>query len=341
MPPLPLVTVIIPAFNAEEYIAEAIGSALGQTYANLEVLVIDDGSGDGTRRIAESLARVDDRVSVLHQQNQGVAAARNLGIERARGEFVAPLDADDVWYPEKIEKQMHRMGASSESTGLVYTWFIHIDPHGNSLGDGRNPALEGFVYEALALNCFVGCASVPLIRRSVLERVGGYRCDLRAAGAQGCEDWELYLRIAADYEFRVVPSYLVGYRKHPDQMSKVRESMNLSRRLVLERIENGGKPVSARILRWAKGKRYTHDLWTALHRRRFGTALKLSAEGLRWDPLSLVAFYETFLMTWLVQRLPPSVRNAVSFEALVDSYGLLMARRWSWVCRRHAAGDRR
>src|SRR5439155_4413373 len=105
----PLVTVVIAAFNAMAHIEETCLSALRQTYRSLEVIVVDDGSTDETSRIVQRLAASDSRVRLIRQQNRGVAAARNAGIAAASGEFIAPLDADDLWDSTKIERQVRRL----------------------------------------------------------------------------------------------------------------------------------------------------------------------------------------------------------------------------------------
>jgi glycosyltransferase involved in cell wall biosynthesis len=102
---LPLVSVIVPAYNAEEFIGETLNSALSQTYSNIEILVVDDGSQDRTSEVVKAFVQKDERVILLQQANAGVAAARNLAIEKSRGEYIAPLDADDIWYPQKLEKR--------------------------------------------------------------------------------------------------------------------------------------------------------------------------------------------------------------------------------------------
>lgn len=108
-PNLPLVSVIIPAYNAESFIEETLKSVLAQTYPAIEVLVIDDGSQDRTPEIVAGMAERDPRVVLVKQSNAGVAAARNLGIDQSKGEFIAPIDADDIWYPENLEKQVQCM----------------------------------------------------------------------------------------------------------------------------------------------------------------------------------------------------------------------------------------
>src|SRR4028118_698519 len=123
----PLVSVIIPAYNAENFIAKTLETVLSQTYQNIEVLVVDDGSPDTTAEIVKSFVENYSRVSLLQQSNAGVAAARNLAIEKSKGEYIAPIDADDIWYPQNIEKQVQCFLDSDPSVGLVYTWSVDID----------------------------------------------------------------------------------------------------------------------------------------------------------------------------------------------------------------------
>jgi glycosyltransferase involved in cell wall biosynthesis len=116
----PLVSVVIPAYNSEGTISSTLESVLEQTYGNLDVVVIDDGSTDATPKNVRAFFS-DPRVRLIQQTNQGVVAARNPGVQETRGEFVAPCDADDLWHPTKIEKQMKVMHAGGEELALVYT----------------------------------------------------------------------------------------------------------------------------------------------------------------------------------------------------------------------------
>ena len=128
-----LVSVIIPAFNAAEYIRQTLHSVLAQTYQSLEVIVVDDGSADATCAIVEEFVEKDTRVRLVRQCNAGVGAARNTAIRLARGEYIAPLDADDIWFPEKLKKQVARMEQYGEETGMVYCWSIRVDKRGEFL----------------------------------------------------------------------------------------------------------------------------------------------------------------------------------------------------------------
>jgi glycosyltransferase involved in cell wall biosynthesis len=214
-----LVTVVTPAFNAEGTIDETLRSARSQTYRNLEILVIDDGSTDCTADIAARHAQEDPRVRLIKQANSGVARARNLAISEARGGLIAPLDADDLWAPTKIEKQIKVMRSASDHVALVYTFFSVVDDAGFILYDQASSGFEGRVLPMLSEGNFIGNGSSALMRKAAIIEVGGYDCRLREIRAEGCEDFLLYCRIAERYEFGVVRERLTGYRERAISMS--------------------------------------------------------------------------------------------------------------------------
>ena len=147
--PFPAVTAVIPAYNKELYIGRAIESALAQTYPQLQVIVVDDGSSDGTRAIAERFAAQDKRVRVVSVENGGVAAARNLGTQLAATPYVAYLDADDLWHPEKVARQIAALSAhghEGEWAGC-YTLSRFIDPADRVLGNGPCADARGDFFE--------------------------------------------------------------------------------------------------------------------------------------------------------------------------------------------------
>ena len=217
----PLVSVILPVYNGEAYVDGALDSALGQTYRNIEVIVVDDGSRDRTRAMVETRALHDSRIRVIGQANCGLAASRNQALAVARGEFVAPLDADDVWDPTKVERQVHRIITAGDSSGLVYCWWASIDDDGAVLDSSPHWRIEGNAAEMLLQVNYVGGGSVPLYRRRCLEQIGGYDVALH----EGCEDWDAALKVAERYAVAVVPSLLVGYRRRRDSMSAHTERM--------------------------------------------------------------------------------------------------------------------
>jgi hypothetical protein len=226
-----LVSVIIPVFNGEALIGDTIESALRQTWRNLEIIVVDDGSTDRTAEVVQAYADRDSRIRLVRQPNSGVARARNRGLAGARGEFVAPLDADDLWEPTKIEMQVRRM-SQDDAIGLVYCWWVWIDEKGTILD--RSPAwrVEGNGLPTLLQVNYTGNASVPVYRRSCIQEVGGYDEDLQQQRAWGCEDWDLALKVAARFPVAVVPVVLTGYRRLQGSMSLDVEVMWRSRTLV-------------------------------------------------------------------------------------------------------------
>lgn len=225
----PLTSVVIPAYNADLFLERTLRSALGQTHSNLEVIVVDDGSTDKTRAIAESVAVIDDRVRILSVPNGGVAKARNIGTAEARGEFVAFLDADDLWHPAKIERQLNAISCRTgdhEPAG-VYTWSRTIDTNDCVIGDGRRIVLSGYCFARHLYAKPVGNGSSILVRREAAIVVGGFDPTWAARGIGGCEDLDFELRIAAKYPMTAVGLYLVGYRQYPGNMSSNKPAMAL------------------------------------------------------------------------------------------------------------------
>ncbi len=259
-PQYPLVSVVIPAYNAEAFIERTLKSVLCQTYKNMEVLVIDDGSKDKTFEIVQSIAQQDSRVVLIQQNNAGVATARNLAIEKSQGEYIAPVDADDIWYPEKIEKQVNCILKAGESVGLVYCWSINIDENDVIIGHCPTLKLEGKVYTALLFQNFISNASTPLMRRACFARIGGYNCQFKQQSAQGCEDWDIYLRIAEHYEFQAVPEFLVGYRQVIGSMAGNYKSMLKSYELVMANVQQRHPETSDSIYRLSKIFYYNYML---------------------------------------------------------------------------------
>jgi glycosyltransferase involved in cell wall biosynthesis len=131
MSTVPLISVIIPAYNAERFLRATLASVQAQSYRNVEIVVVDDGSTDATAKIAEEAAQADHRICIIHQPNLGVAAARNQGLAEAKGEFIAPLDADDVWHPLNLALQVEALNKANPDVAVSYAWFLTIDAHGN------------------------------------------------------------------------------------------------------------------------------------------------------------------------------------------------------------------
>jgi glycosyltransferase involved in cell wall biosynthesis len=301
----PLVSVIVPAFNAAAFIDAALDSVLSQTYDHLEVLVVDDGSNDDTAAIVERRAAADQRVSLLRQQNQGVAVARNVAAARARGIYLAPLDADDVWFPTKIEKQVRRLEEGGPSVGLAYTWWLGLDQAGAARIRSHRWTIEGSVAESHTAINFIGNASVPLIRKAAFERVGGYEPAFRAAGAQGCEDWDLSLRIAELYQVSLIPEHLCGYRRVAGTMSGSLATMVRSHEMMLERIRQRRPDLPEVLLRWSRGQMYGYVAAIGLRTGNYGAAA-------RWAVKGLLSRNARLSSPWILDILAAKLPSAVS-----------------------------
>lgn len=289
MPVRPLVSVIIPVYNAGPFVEDALQSALDQTYPALEVIVVDDGSTDDTVARLERRAGTDPRLRVLQQSNQGVAAARNRGIEASRGTFIAPLDADDMWLPEKIERQVASLTAYGPDVGVSYTWWASIDPENRVLGYSHPWTFDGTIHDTLVYFNFVGNASVPLIRRSCLDHVGGYDASFLASNGQGCEDWDLLLRLAEHYSFTVAPGYLTGYRRVSNSMSDDTASMYRSYNLTIAGLRRRRPAIHEPLLQWSRAHFLLYLAGVCYGGGHFGRARHWWRRALQVDPWILLS----------------------------------------------------
>jgi glycosyltransferase involved in cell wall biosynthesis len=205
------VSVVIPAFNAARHLAAALQSALAQTTGEPELIVVDDGSSDGTAQVA---AAFGPKVRLLRQENRGVAAARNRGLEAASGRWVALLDADDLWLPAKLERQLAALHGRSGS--VCYTAIAMVDEAGRALEDLDWRAEPAVSLETLLLrNGIAGGASSLLAERDALRAAGGFDPALSL-----CADWDLWIRLALRHSFVHVPEALTVYRRHGGNMSR-------------------------------------------------------------------------------------------------------------------------
>lgn len=315
----PLVSVIVPTYNCAAYIGEALSSVFEQTYSTYEIIVVDDGSTDHTEKV---LAPYVDKIQYLYQNNRGVSAARNAGIARARGEFVALLDADDVWFPRKLELQVQALKEHPEA-GLVFTDFQDFDASGvtrnsrfntwrgfrawfdqHRLGDSK--LAWGAMYEELLRANWIHTSSV-LLRKAALEEVRLFD-EAFAAG----EDYDLWLRIAKLYPVVCVNRVLSGYRFRPQSLSGLKESRGpfvhqgtltvLEKHLRNEWIPRALENVVLKELSyhwWGLG-------WTLFGQNRFAEARSRFVQGIRYHP-----FQSRNGLYWMATWLPLPVIEAV------------------------------
>ncbi|MEM9923379.1 MAG: glycosyltransferase [Cyanobacteria bacterium P01_D01_bin.50] len=217
---MPLISVIIPVYNGEKTIRETIESVLNQSFTNLELIVVNDGSQDSTLNIISNIK--DPRLKIFSYSNAGVAISRNRGIEESQGELIAFLDADDLWTVDKLGMQLKAL-QSNPQAAVAYSWVDYINESGDFLHHGNHITINGNGYKQMLVENVLENGSNPLVSREVLNYVGGFNQSLVPA-----EDWDMWLRLAACYDFVTVPCPQILYRtlsssgsSNVDKMEKV------------------------------------------------------------------------------------------------------------------------
>jgi glycosyltransferase involved in cell wall biosynthesis len=279
------VGVVVPMHNAERTIAATIDSIGRQTYANLDIVVVDDGSTDGSVALLDEKIRQDRRVRLVRQENAGVAAARNAGAAATKAAYLAFIDADDLWAPTKIAAQLEALRQGGPGVGLAYCWYASIDQRDRVVSFGPQPLVEGDAMKSLCAANWIGNGSSLLMRRTAFEKAGGYDPTLRARGAQGAEDLLMCLRVAEHAGFAVVPRYLVGYRATPGNMSSDSLQMFRSTELVLDEYRRKYPDHADGIALHLQASRHWFAYRAAAMRRRHDARILL-ADALRHHPLA-------------------------------------------------------
>lgn len=288
---------------------------LAQTYKNIEVLVVDDGSIDSTYEVAARIAALDNRIQLLQQDNTGVAAARNLAISNAKGDYIAPLDADDIWQPTCLEKLLARFESTDSDVGVVYGWSQHIGDLDDTIGGANAYIIEDDVFTTMVCHYFLGNASCTLIRRDCLDAVGMYSTQFREQGTTGCEDWDLYLRIAHKYKFKVVPEFLVGYRKVADGMSQNCEMMARAHALVLTNVQRLSS-IPRPILALSKSSFYIYLACQSSMFSRPEEARKWILKAAQSELISTLLRFDVYPLIWKVFVRPNSPNRQLTVTAI-------------------------
>ncbi len=239
---MPKVSIIIPTYNCERYINETISSILSQTFKNFEVIVVDDGSTDQTRKIVGSYG---SPIKLISQSNAGVCAARNRGLREASGQFVCFMDHDDYWYPDKLSSQIKIFSLHPE-VGIVYSRFINW----NTDSDGHFPSPEnfeprvspdeidtdfsGWVYHLFLLDSWM-LTSTAMFRSDVLNICGGFDESLPFS-----EDWDLWLRVTKEYPIIRMTRPTTLYRQHQQQGNRLVRDIDYRTRLLTNAVKKWG-----------------------------------------------------------------------------------------------------
>lgn len=225
---MPKVSVVIPTYNCGRFISQSVESVLNQTFKDCEVIVVDDGSTDDT---LQRLERHIDKIRYIYQTNQERSVARNTGIAASQGQYIAFLDADDWWHPQKLEAQLEIFNQNSQ-LGLVYSWVRQVGPNGELLrlmkGTLHNvPAKGAWVFDDLIMGGLPGPGSSILVSRDCCDEIGGFRADLRYS-----EDQEFCLRAAHRYQVGCVAHAHVFYRARGTYLPGILRKLDMPNALV-------------------------------------------------------------------------------------------------------------
>jgi glycosyltransferase involved in cell wall biosynthesis len=278
------VSVIIPTHNRAHIIPQTIDSVLAQTFRDVEIIVIDDGSTDDTPAVLQH--RYGEKITCIRIQNSGLPAARNTGIRAARGRYIAFIDDDDVWVQDKLALQTALMCAN-QSLGMVYCGCYIMDADGTVISETR-PLKRGALFEdLLRSNDIVGSASAVLVASGVFSRAGCFDETLVA-----CEDWDLWIRIARDYPIDFVDQPLVKLRRHPNTMQHNLLNMERATFAVLDKYWTArvGEPVPNGKKNLVYGTHCVNFAWKYFSAGDLRSFKKLLRQALEYQPLLKIFF---------------------------------------------------
>ncbi|MGK7872355.1 MAG: glycosyltransferase [Xenococcaceae cyanobacterium] len=254
---MPLISVIIPAYNADKTIKHTIESVLNQTFADFELIIINDGSKDSTLEIISTFD--DSRLKLFSYPNAGANVSRNRGIAKAKGEYISFIDADDLWTPDKLELQLKALQENPQAA-VAYSWTNCIDELGNFQRRGSYIVANGNVFSQLLLINFLENGSNPLITRPALETIRGFDESLQAS-----QDFDLYLRLAYQYHFICVPKPQILYRVSGTSMSSNLKRMELeSIKVIQKAFAKSPQPLPNKIKRYSFSNIYKYLLYKTL-----------------------------------------------------------------------------
>lgn len=283
----PQVSVVMPVYNAERYVAEAVESILAQTFRDLEFLVFDDGSTDRSLDILQTYTDLDDRIRVFAKPHRGYVPWLNEGMRIASGEFIARMDADDVSLPQRLVRQVEYLRRHPDCVAVGCD-LLQIDPEGDPLSEVIHDT-EHEAIEADLLSGGLGVISHPacVMRRSTLLAVGGYREEY-----EFLEDFDLWLRLAERGRLANVPEVLFNYRLHRANVifTQVERQKQYADRIITEaRLRRGLKPLAHSIWNFTAPSlvgQHQRWAWQAAGSGYYRTALKHASISLRKAPFS-------------------------------------------------------
>ena len=279
----PLVSVVVCVFNGEEFLKETLGSALAQTHERLELVVVDDGSSDGSVALVEGHA--DPRISLLRQEHGGAACALAAGLGRARGEYIAFLDQDDLWERDKLATHVERMRGRPE-IDLTFSWFRYIDSSGQDIGRGSIRYRGTIDFRGLLTDFVIGATSNVVARRAAIGAAGGVDTAFPRV-----YDLDLFLRIArlAPENMEAIPRYLMRYRRHDEQITRDSSTLEREWEQVVAKMRLIAPADVEAVLGAARMNVSRFFARLAYEQRCYGQALRYVARGFSSSPARFVA----------------------------------------------------
>ncbi len=293
------ISIIVPAYNAEKTIIETWISIQNQTCFDWELIAVDDGSTDNTLTVLQTID--DPRLKVFSYPNGGVSTARNRGLAEATGDYIAFIDADDLWTPDKLELQLAAL-ESNPQAGVAYSWVIFFNSERNTKFLGTPTFFEGNVYPSLLLNNFLSNGSNPLVSRAAIKSVGEFDPTF-----PHCADWDYYLRLAAQWPFVVVPQHQILYRQSAGSMTSKIESIEHQLLTMFDKqfttiAPKECQPLKPQSLAWIYEYCTQQYLEYGSDRRDIELARQKLWQAIRLHPPIIFEEYGRSLLRWWIKR---------------------------------------
>ena len=291
------VSVIIPTYNPQEHLIYTIKSALKQTYNNIEILIVDDGSVIDTYALIHPYLS-SGKVKYIQRENAGTAAARNTGIINSTGEYVAFLDHDDIWLPEKIAEQVDVL-ERNPSCGLTYCNFQVLEDETGNLVDPDRKGESGWMYDKFLSRSYITTASQIMVRRSCFNKIGIFDESLEIV-----DDYDIYLKISRFFEIKHDDKVMTYWRSHKSNASKNYERTQVARIKLKERVRRASELESYQIKILDDGlcKDYYELAYHYLNNSKKTNAREYFVKGMKYKRLNSICY-------WLITFTPYTVYN--------------------------------
>ena len=288
--PSPQVSVIIPAYNVEPFIAQALGSVLSQTMTNLEVVVVDDGSTDNTGKIVEQVN--DNRIRMIHKENGGCASARNAGVQAARGPWISFLDGDDTWFSSKLERELAFLDRHAHAD-LVFSLALTTDETGKNLGILKSHPYRSFSFEDLLIENPVGNGSSVTVRAETLNHVGPFDESLPASS-----DSDMWLRIARIRPDNILclPEILTSYRRRKAQTTGNWNRMEKAHERVLDKARLIDPEAVQKVGRFSQCNKYRYHAFIAYEAGNLRMARRFMLKSLQAAPSIFITTQRSWVL---------------------------------------------